>query len=537
MKTVAFFCLAALPICLLALWAWSPLRAQDASQEKPGPIPTTLAEAHAELERMLPPEELARIDAMPDSEDMVYYHRSLGQWIRNRWGLWRGGPLAAHMNALGFSHPDDISGAILATFWCKRHGQDFQLPERAEKYARYWEEARRRDVAEKQRVAEAQTTLRAMMMGLRFSGQAAPAVRMPDRGEPSLRARFLAPYRKGVFLSVRGLLRGERNEDFALTGYFYDPADGRLHLIRVPEIDEVRSVVVADGTAWFAGIKDGRNVLLGVEGSQRRTPPLPLDGLPQLGRDGQRLLAIYPKEVFRWTDGRWERVGTSREALPRSGPPPELHGDRLFLRDEGSGENDKRLWWLRTVGGEPELTSLDRDVKVVGPEGPRWENSFSHAFAPDGVLWACVGEEGEARKSLLRRAPDGTYAVAVMNNSVAFTPDLLGSEQTDQGIAVSAVAVRPDGTLLLVGDSGLYRLGDKELTRELAFENTRQEIPIEGGKHFYHWGWDPSDVLVLPDGSYFITGAFGGVYLLSKDPGGRWSFESLDERLGDPVVW
>ena len=532
MKAAVLLGLVALPACLLALWAWSSLRAQDAPPEERRPVPTTLAEAHAELEEILPAEELARIDAMPSSEDMVFYHRSLGMRIRNQWGLWRGGPLAVQMNALGFSDPDDISGTILATFWCKRHSQDFQLKERAEKYARYWEEARQRDTDEKKRVVEAKAALRSMMMGLHFYGQAAPTVRMPDRTESSLRARFLAPYGTGMFLSVRGLLQGPKDDEFTLKGYFYDPADGRLHLIRVPEIDEVHSVVVVGGTAWFVGVEDGRNVLLGVKGNHRQTPPLPLAGLPQLGLDGQSLLAVYAKEVFRWANGQWEHVGASREPLPRSGPPLELHGNRLFLRDEGRGENAKRLWWLQSDG---ELTSLDRDVKVVGSEGPRWENSFSHAFTQDGAFWACVGEGGKPQ-SLLRRAPDGIYAVAIMNNSVSFTPELLGSGETNEGLSVSAVMARPDGTLLLVGDSGLYHLDGKELTREVAFENTRQGIPIQDGKNVYHWGWDPSDVAPFEEG-YFVAGAFGGVYLLRKDAAGQWELRSLDEHLGEPVVW
>jgi hypothetical protein len=31
-----------------------------------------------------------------------------------------------------------MSGVILETFWCKRHGKDFRLKERADYYAAYW---------------------------------------------------------------------------------------------------------------------------------------------------------------------------------------------------------------------------------------------------------------------------------------------------------------------------------------------------------------------------------------------------------------
>jgi len=100
--------------------------------------PATLDEAHRALERMLPKEELVRIDAMKSEKDMIDYHSGLGMELRNEWGLWRGLALAQHMRKLGFTHPDDMSATILETFWCKRHGQDFRLKERAAQYATYW---------------------------------------------------------------------------------------------------------------------------------------------------------------------------------------------------------------------------------------------------------------------------------------------------------------------------------------------------------------------------------------------------------------
>jgi len=101
-------------------------------------IPTTLEEAHLQLERQFPKEELAKIDAMKSEDEMIQYHSGLGMGMRNGWGLWTGSPLAQHMRKLGFTHPDDMSGVILETFWCKRHGKDFRLKERAVFYAAYW---------------------------------------------------------------------------------------------------------------------------------------------------------------------------------------------------------------------------------------------------------------------------------------------------------------------------------------------------------------------------------------------------------------
>jgi len=128
----------------------SALVAQDADpfavveseeqNEKIESIPSTLAEAHEQLEKQLPAEELKKIDAMKAEEDMIDYHFRSGMGIRNTWGLWGDSPLALNMRELGFTHPDDMSSVILETFWCKRHGKDFRIKERAEYYRAYWTE-------------------------------------------------------------------------------------------------------------------------------------------------------------------------------------------------------------------------------------------------------------------------------------------------------------------------------------------------------------------------------------------------------------
>ncbi|HNT27325.1 MAG TPA: hypothetical protein PKH10_04010 [bacterium] len=111
---------------------------QTDTQEQDKNIPKTLDEAHALLEKQLPKEELAKIDAMKSEEEMNGFHFGLGMGLRNGWDLWNGSPLSKHMNDLGFFHPDDMSGVILDTFWCKRHKKDFRLKERAEYYKTWW---------------------------------------------------------------------------------------------------------------------------------------------------------------------------------------------------------------------------------------------------------------------------------------------------------------------------------------------------------------------------------------------------------------
>lgn len=498
-------------------------------------IPQTLAEAHTALERLFTAQELAEIDRMKSEAEMVKYHFSLGMSIRNSWGLWRGSPLAKHLQELGFIHPDDMSGVVLETFWCKRHQQPFRLKEKAQVCRVYWEALQKSDKEEAKRVKQAQGKLKNMMMGLKYEANVLPRVRMPNRTNNDLRARFLAKFRDGVFLTAKQSA-GKGDEDYVTQGYYFDPTNREIHKITPKEIEQTGSAVALGEWAWFAGVKAGHNTLVGINGNRRLTPPLPEPGqLPQLGGSGEFLLAVYPHSVYRLNGGKWSLIYSGERALPRSGSPPQMIGDLLFFRDEGRGENQKRLWWL-TVGPKAELTSLDRDVGLVGPEGPRWENSFSYCVTEKGDLWATVGE-GYAPASLLRRSKEGTYSIAVLNNGVLFNSELLGSGSTDQGLSVSCVTSLPDASLLLVGNQGLYHLKDNTLVRTLAFENTRQKISVNGGVNVYHWGWDPSNALVLDEKSYFISGAFGGIYVLEQGSTGQFTFRSLDERLGEPIIW
>ena len=189
----------------------------EAKPEEDRKIPATLTEAHAELERLLHPKMLAEIDAMESEDEMAKYHFSLGMAIRNRWGLWRGSPLAKQMQKMGFTHADDMSSVILKTFWCKRHKQDFRLQERAAHYKAYWEAARKSKEKEKNRVQEAQAAMKTMMMGLRYEEPKTIAVHLRNRNA-QLRARFLARFRNGVFVAVRRLrdrVKGRRYRPFS----------------------------------------------------------------------------------------------------------------------------------------------------------------------------------------------------------------------------------------------------------------------------------------------------------------------------------
>ncbi|HNY78975.1 MAG: DUF6794 domain-containing protein [Sedimentisphaerales bacterium] len=546
--------------------------------------PKTLAEAHARLERTLSAETLAKIDAMPSEDGMIQYHFSLGLNIRNGWGLWKGGPLAQHMRELGFTHPDDMSGVILDTFWCKRHGKDFRLEERAAQYKEYWDATKKAEEEKERRVEESKAAIRNMMMGLRFEKRDVPVVLIPVRNGANV--RFMCPFRGGVFLcgycqgsisegpdttggqyfdpadnSVHiepqyddGVRRGfcydraegrrrkmKPGEDFYIQGWYFDLADGKLHWIRPPEVNDVYAALVVGGRAWFAGMTDGKAVLVGINDADRIVVPLPQeDEIPDLGFDGESLLAIYFKTIHRLDNETWTLVHSGDIVLPRSGLPPQRFGNLVFFRDEGQREMRKRLWWL-SMGEKLHLHLLDRNTglfkpivsndpggqvaHLIGPPG--WEEMSSYCVTSKGDLWACVG----GGSYLLRRSIRGEYSFAVAGGSIRVADDQADPNETNQSLYISGVTALPDNTLLLVGYTGLYRLKGNDLIQELAFApRGRNGKPVGRGN------WSPNTVIALDDGLYCIgSGSWDGIYLLRQGDDGQWTVQSPGR--GDPVVW
>lgn len=74
--------------------------------------PTNTEEAIAELDKMLSDEDNQYLK----DNGAISVHHTLGRWIRNEWGLWKGSMLKANLEKEGFSHPDDMSNHILEKY-------------------------------------------------------------------------------------------------------------------------------------------------------------------------------------------------------------------------------------------------------------------------------------------------------------------------------------------------------------------------------------------------------------------------------------
>jgi hypothetical protein len=349
------------------------------------------------------------------------------------------------------------------------------------------------------------------------------------------------------------------DDTYILAPYFLDLAKERIHPVQLAEITDVSYSVVAGDWLWIVGKGGGELRLMAL--NQVACLPIALprtDEVPQLGVSGEQLLLVYSHSIYRREHQEWKQLYSGDLKIPLSGPPPRQYGDKIYFRDEGRGENEKQLWYLE-LGMAPRLVTVWKDTGLVGPSGPRWENTFGYCVLGDGTLWTTFGE-GFHAKSLVRRQPSGEHKIAVFNNSVTLRGDLLGESDNagpnlvetsgsgwkqmpsdkpkakDADLSISGIAAKSDDDLIAVGDTGLFAIRGSQITKLLAFRNTHQKIPTEDG-HVSHWDWDPTDILFVSDDSYLISGTFGGIYLLRQDQAKRWSLKSVDERLGKPLFW
>ncbi len=103
-----------------------PMAADTAGQREY--VPKDLDECMAVLDTLLHP---SIIDTIRHSaaDDMIQYHFSIGMWLRNNWGLWRGLRLYQYFWSHGVRHPDEMSGIILDEYWYHLHGERHTIEE------------------------------------------------------------------------------------------------------------------------------------------------------------------------------------------------------------------------------------------------------------------------------------------------------------------------------------------------------------------------------------------------------------------------
>jgi len=107
-------------------------------------IPNNLKECFLELENSLTPEFIDEI-RQGTEVDVNQFHHSLGMFLRNNWGLWKGSPLSEWFNEKGIHHPDDMSGIIFDSFWRHLNNKPIKLEEQIKFYKDYWERVKKEE--------------------------------------------------------------------------------------------------------------------------------------------------------------------------------------------------------------------------------------------------------------------------------------------------------------------------------------------------------------------------------------------------------
>ena len=494
-------------------------------------IPKDLPDTFTELDKMLSPALRAEMRQGNES-GMIRYHFGLGMWIRNNWGLWKGLRLAKWFTGYTIHVPDDMSGMILTSYWRYLHHQPIAFDAQVKATLAYWESAKIAETKEKERVLATKDRMRTMMMGLQVAGAAKHVATFPSKPLDNVRVRYMAPFAGGILLTAKTFDAKPTVEDFSCQCYFLNLTTTALHPVRLAEMDRVLEGIVIDDHAYFHGLQQGRDVLLDIHGNERKLLPVPPEnGLLQLGIEHpgtteSHLLAVRPHTVSRWS-GQWELLYRTKERLPYGVFPPQQLGSRLYFRDEGRNEDNKRLSWLdRSVRDTPFY--FDEHVGVVGPEGPRWENVWSYAATPNGALWLTTGSIIGSLSLLKWNGGREGYRIALFNDAATFSGELLGEDfQKDtplHALALTGLEAMPDNSIHAIGPHGLFSIDDQHLTPLLRFRNAPHE-------------WIPTHLLTLNASAFLTGGHFGGIYLFRKAANGDYNVSSPEKKQGAPKAF
>lgn len=100
-------------------------------------IPKNLNECLIEIDKILGKKRIKEIRNLSEQEFTSNSHFGLGLLIRNNWALWKGSRLYIFFKEKGITHPDDMSGIILKSYYRNLNGIDINLDEQIKYYQEY----------------------------------------------------------------------------------------------------------------------------------------------------------------------------------------------------------------------------------------------------------------------------------------------------------------------------------------------------------------------------------------------------------------
>jgi len=112
-------------------------------------IPIDLNDCLKQLDSIFADSIKTKIKILTEDEFSGRYHRGLGTWMRNNWGLWKGSELSKHFNSIGVYHPDDMTGIIFYSYHRQLMGHEIKLNEQVKYYQDYWDRVKKDDLERK----------------------------------------------------------------------------------------------------------------------------------------------------------------------------------------------------------------------------------------------------------------------------------------------------------------------------------------------------------------------------------------------------
>ena len=122
-------------LLLLALISCS----QETCQYADDYIPKDLADATAYLDCALDEKTKGSLINPDEQRTVAMLHFGLGLQLRNKWELWKANNrLVEYFDSLGITHPDDMSGIILTSYYRQLNDKDIKLEQQVDYYKDYW---------------------------------------------------------------------------------------------------------------------------------------------------------------------------------------------------------------------------------------------------------------------------------------------------------------------------------------------------------------------------------------------------------------
>lgn len=393
------------------------------------------------------------------------------------------------------------------------------------------------EAAKKIQYAAVSRSVRAALLGWRWTTAQAPVVSVPEASSWKAVAEVWH-YGDGFLLVTRGDVGDYATAPWHSGVYYLASPTAAIQRVAIKDCQMLEDVVVSDGTAYWLcfHLEDKWSLVATKPGGERSVSELNLhaDRL-RLGLGASGVLAISADTVYRQQGPDWKAIFHSPVATRSDGlfdgpfGTAKKSSSFLPLRDATPFEHDGMLYFPTVDSG-----NNTRLFRMALRDGASFEEAQdflgSHYFGDWGLtVHAAVVD---ARQTLwIATEPSGLFGISATGKvrmgstwgDVAFPGPLLPDKQPDDpkdGYALPAEAVMSEGNALyLADDKALVAVRGGKVTPLARFESRTGDCCHCG------CGLDPALLERFADGTFIFAQRYGGLYLLKKK-GASYEFEA-----------